>query len=192
MKSAVLYLPYLQQASMMLVVRAAGDPVALAPALRAAVQSIDKDQPLHDVQTMDERMAAAVADSRSRAALLIGFATLALALAALGIYGVVSYGVAQRTREFGIRAALGADRGAIMRLAIGRGLALTALGIAAGTAGALAAAQLLSGFLFQVSATDPATFVAVAALLAMTSLLACFVPARRAMRADPLSALRAE
>jgi len=121
-----------------------------------------------------------------------GLGVITLVLAAVGIYGVISYAVAQRTREFGIRMALGARRGAVLSLVLGRGLLLTLAGVAIGVVGALGLTRLLSGLLFNVSVTDPATFVAVALLLAATAAAASYIPARRATRVDPLVALRAE
>lgn len=186
----VLYLPFLQQASMMLVVRVEGDAAAAAPALRNAVLSADKDLPLHDLRTLEQRMAATVAGPQARATLATGFALVALALAAVGVYGVVSSAAAQRTREFAIRAAMGAEPRTIARLVLSRGAALTAVGLVVGVGGALAAARTISSLLFGVTATDLVTVVGAAALLTFVSGIACYLPARRAARVDPLTALR--
>jgi hypothetical protein len=186
----VLYVAFLRQPAMMLVVRIDDDPARYSAALRDAVLSTDKNLPLYDMRSLSQRIADTVAGPRARTTVAIGFAIVALALAAIGVYGVVSSLVAQRTREFAIRAALGADAQAILRLVLSRGVALTTIGIVVGVAGALAAARVASSLLFGIAAADPATIVGAALLLTVVAGVACYLPARRAARADPLAALR--
>jgi len=174
-----------------LVVRARGDS-ALAPAIRAAIWSVDKDQPIVRVATMNDLLAASAAERRFVLIVFEAFALAALVLAAAGIYGVLSGNVAERTREIGVRAALGASRGSILALVVRQGIMLTGLGVAIGLAGAAAASQFLTSMLFGVSRLDPATYFGVIALLAGVSVVACGVPARRASRVDPMIALRYE
>ena len=161
-------------------------------AVAAAVHSLDPQLPLADVSTMDELISGSVSQQRFQSLLLVVFACAALLLAAVGLYGVQSYAVEQRTREIGIRVALGADRSRIFRHTVGRAALLVAVGLIIGLASAAALSRFLSSFLFEVSPGDPATFAAVALLLTAVSLLASYVPARRAMRVDPLVALRHE
>ena len=149
-------------------------------AIRHEVQQIDPDQPLTDVRTMERIKTESVASNRLRTTLLGVFAGIALLLAAIGIYGVISYSVAQRTHEMGVRLALGASRGNILGLIIGNGMLTTGLGLALGIAGALALTRLLKTLLFGVSATDPAILAGMGVLLAAVALLACYAPARRA------------
>ncbi|HEX8722317.1 MAG TPA: ABC transporter permease [Pyrinomonadaceae bacterium] len=176
-----------------LVVRAAGgDPRALVPALRAEARALDAALPLYDVKTFEEHMGVSLFPARVAAALLGGFGLLALVLAGTGIYGVVSYAAAQRTREIGIRMALGAQRGDVLRLVAGRGMLLVGAGVALGLAGALALTRFMEGVLYGVSATDPFTFALVVALLLGVALVACLLPARRATKVDPMVALRYE
>jgi putative ABC transport system permease protein len=156
------------------------------------VAAADNDQPVTDVQTMDEFMETQSAQSRFTMLLLGVFSGVAFLLAVVGIYGVIAYSVAQRTQELGIRIALGAGKSDILRLVIGNGLALTAAGIAAGIAVSLAATRLMSGLLFETSATDPVAFVASAILFVAVAVVASYLPARRATRIDPTGALRAE
>jgi putative ABC transport system permease protein len=188
------YVPFRQDANsdMNLVVKSGADPAALTSAIREAVQSIDKDQPLTAISTMKELVSNSVATRRMTLVLLGLFSGLALVLGAIGIYGVISYSVAQRTHEIGIRMALGAPRGDVFRLVVGEGLKLAGVGIAIGIAAALGLARLMSSLLYGISATDFETFTGVAVLLALVALLACYVPARRAMRVDPTVALRYE
>jgi putative ABC transport system permease protein len=188
------YVPFRQDANsdMTLVVKSGADPAALTSAIRETVQSIDKDQPLTAISTMKELVRNSVATRRMTLVLLGLFSGLALVLGAIGIYGVISYSVAQRTHEIGIRMALGAPRGDVFRLVVGEGLKLAGIGIAIGIAAALGLARLMSSLLYGISATDFETFMGVAVLLALVALLACYVPARRAMRVDPTVALRYE
>ena len=175
-----------------LVVRTHGDVAALAPAIRQAIWSVDKDQPIVRVSTMDDLLAASAAERRFALFLFGAFALVALALAAAGIYGVLSGSVAERTREIGVRSALGASRRRILALVVRQGMILTALGVAIGLAGAIAASQAIAAMLFGVSRLDLVTYVGVIALLAGVSVVACSVPAIRASRIDPMSALRQE
>ncbi len=177
---------------MSLVVRAASNPGALAGAIRTQVQALDPSQAVYDVKTMSERVTESVAQQRFAAVLLALFAGLALALAAVGLYGVLSYMVAQRTHEIGVRMALGAHPRDVLRLVIGQGLKLAVIGVAVGIAAAFGLTRLMASLLYGVSATDPLTFVGVSLLLVLVALLACYVPARRAMRVDPMLALRYE
>jgi len=173
-------------------VRADGDPTALVTAVRAALAQVDKNLPMADVSTMDEIMSTSVAQPRLEAVLLGLFGGLAMLLAAVGIYGVMSYSVSQRTSEIGVRMALGAARGDVLLLICKQGLRLAAVGLAAGLALALGATRLMSKVLFGVSPTDPLTFASIIVILAVVALLACYVPARRATRVDPMVALRYE
>ncbi|MEP6691951.1 MAG: ADOP family duplicated permease [Gemmatimonadaceae bacterium] len=175
-----------------LVVRTRGDPAEMASAVRSAVWSVDKDQAITSVATMEKVLAASTARRRFLLMLFELFAVVALALAAAGTYGVLSGSVAQRAREIGIRAALGATRGDILRLVVRQGVGLAVAGIAIGTAAALALSRAIAGLLFGVTATDPLTFAAVATILLAVALAACAVPAWRAARLDPVVALRSE
>jgi putative ABC transport system permease protein len=178
--------------AMSLVVRVRDNAAALVPAVREAVWSADKDQPVVRVATMDELLAATAAERRFALILFEAFALAALVLAAAGIYGVLSGSVAERTREIGVRAALGASRRNILALVLRQGMTLTALGVALGLAGAAAATQAIVTMLFGVSRLDPVTYVGVIALLVLVSAIACAIPAWRAARVDPTSTLRAE
>ncbi|MBI3666720.1 MAG: ABC transporter permease [Acidobacteria bacterium] len=175
-----------------LVVSARGDAAALAPAIRKAIWSVDKDQPIVRVATMEAMLAASAAERRFALILFEAFALAALVLAATGIYGVLSGSVAERTREIGVRAALGASRGNILALVLRQGMTLTGLGVAIGLAGAAAAGQAIAAMLFGVSRLDPVTYLGVIALLLGVSAIACWVPAWRAARVDPAITLRAE
>lgn len=188
------YLPFQQfpEGSLNILMRSAVDPASLTTALRGVVASVDKDQPLYDIATMNERVRKSVASRRMTLALLGLFSALALILAGVGIYGVISYSVAQRTHEIGIRAALGAQRGDLMRMVLGQGVLLALTGVAVGVVAALALGRVMASLLYSVSAYDPATFVGVAALLIGVAAAACYFPARRAMRVDPMVALRYE
>jgi len=175
-----------------LVVRTAGDPLQLVPFLRSAVLDIDPDLPLDNVMTMEQRLSASVAEPRFYALLLGMFAALALALAVVGIYGVLSYSVSQRHREIGVRMALGARGGDILNLVLRQGLILIGIGMAVGLASALGVSRYLASLLFGISATDPVTYVAISVLLGIVAVVACYLPARRATRVDPMTALRYE
>ncbi len=186
------YLPYRQDASngMALVVKSAGDPAALTSAIHRVVASIDKDQPIVGVQTLQQVMNDPISTRRITLILLSLFSVLALVLSAIGIYGVVSYSVAQRFREIGIRMALGAQRRDVRRLVLGQGARISGIGIAIGLAASLLLTRLMTKLLYSVSAADPATFLLVALLLALVALAACYIPARRTTRVDPSIALR--
>ena len=178
--------------SLYLVVRTSGDPLALTPALRAAVAGLDPDAPLSQVQTMEQALGSWAAERRLTMLIVTGFATVALLLGAVGIYGVMAHLVVQRTREIGIRIALGALPREILRLVLRQGAWLAGLGITAGVLGALAVTRLLAGLLFRTPPTDPVTFAGMALLLAAVATVASVVPALRATRVDPINALRAE
>ena len=173
-------------------VRTKGDPAALAGAVRRTIASVDPEQPVSAVRTMDEILDRDVEDRTQQMTLLGAFAGLALLLASIGLYGVLSYAVTQRSREIGLRMALGATARSVMGMVVGRGLALTGVGLAIGVALALAATRFMKTMLYGVDAFDPATFVAVPALLGAIAALACWLPARRASRLDPIVVLREE
>jgi ABC-type antimicrobial peptide transport system permease subunit len=175
-----------------LAIRTAMNPQAVAKAARAVIWSVDRDQPISDVRTMDDIVDLEVADHRQQTTLLGAFAALALVLASLGIYGVLSYAVTQRTREIGLRMALGANSGDVTRMVVGQGLALTGLGIAIGLAAAFALTRTMTKLLVGVAASDPTVYIGVAALLAVIAFIACYIPAARASRVDPMIALRDE
>jgi putative ABC transport system permease protein len=175
-----------------LVARTKGPALAVANDVRKAIWSVDKDQPVWAVSSLDDIVARTQGQSRFLALLLGIFAGVALVLAGVGIYGVTSYGVAQRTREIGIRIALGASGERVLREVVGRGVRLTLIGAALGLAGAVAAARLAAALLFGVTPTDPAALAAAAAILAVVSIAACYLPARRAARVDPVTALAEE
>jgi putative ABC transport system permease protein len=170
--------------------RADGDPRSLVASIQRAVWAIDADQPISGVRTLDEVLSASLADRRFNMTLLTVFALLAMGLALVGVYGVVAHGAAQRTREIGIRLALGATRRDVITLVVGTGLKWTLVGIAAGLAGAYAATRLMVGLLFEVTATDPVTFVLISLAMIAVALGASFLPARRAAGTDPVTALR--
>jgi putative ABC transport system permease protein len=178
--------------SLTMVVRTTTEPQSAMAAIRNEFQQLDATLPVYNVQTMVEHMAVPLFQARVAATLLGGFGLLALALAAIGIFGVMAYAVTQRTREIGIRMALGAQAGGIFKLVVGQGLKLTALGMGIGLACSLAGTRLMSGLLYGVSALDVVTFAGVSLLLALLALLACYIPARRAMKVDPMVALRRE
>jgi putative ABC transport system permease protein len=178
--------------SLWLAVKTKGDPTSLAPAIRNEVLQMDKDQPISNVGTMEQIVAATVAPQKFATWLLAVFAAAAMLLAAIGIYGVMAYSVTQRTHEIGIRMALGAGRRDVLRMVVSQGMKLAFIGVALGLAGAFALTRLMSSLLYGVSATDPLTYGGVSLLLASVALLACLIPARKATRVDPMIALRYE
>ena len=196
-----IYLPFMQLRDDAIVlvpsgtsvaVRYAGSSASVFDSVSAAVQRMNGEQVVYAAQTMDEVLSATLATERFSMILLAGFAALALTLSSVGIYGVVSYMVAQRTNEIGIRMALGAQRGDVLRMVIGHGVKMTLIGVAIGLVAALGLTRLMSSMLFGISPSDPLTFLGVAALLTGVALLACYIPARRATRVDPVVALRYE
>jgi putative ABC transport system permease protein len=189
-----LYVPDAQMPmnSMTLFVRTSSDPLSLVAAVRSQVSAIDKNQPIYDVKTLDQRVSDATAVSRSLTVLFSTFALLALVLGAVGIYGIVSYAVTQRTQEIGIRMALGATARDILRLIVKHGLVLVLTGVVIGIAGALALTRFLATLLFGITPTDTLTFVVVAAIFFLIAMFASLIPARRATKVDPLTALRYE
>jgi putative ABC transport system permease protein len=175
---------------MMIFARAAGDPSALVPSVRAAIRGFAPRVPVYDVQPMSARLASSSAQTRFSAVLLGLFAAVALSLAFMGIYGVMSFAVAERTREIGIRMALGANRGSVLALVVREGALLAGIGVALGLAASLAATRVLASMLFEVTTTDPWTYGAMVLVVVAAGLLASLVPARRAARVDPMIALR--
>jgi predicted permease len=198
-----LYMPYAQTPfsqmpaglrfpAMSLVARSGSDHASLAAAMRAEIKALDKDQPVANIRSLDQLLANSISQHRFYLLLIAFFAAIALILAAVGLYGVVSYTVRQRTHEIGVRMAFGAQAGDVLRLIIKFGMKLTLIGVLIGLAGALALTRLMKTLLFEVSATDPLTFAGVSTLLVLVALLACYVPARRAMKVDPITTLRVD
>jgi ABC-type antimicrobial peptide transport system permease subunit len=189
-----LYTPFVQRPwpFLAVVARTTGDPVALSATLRQAVAAVDPDLAAGDVRTIDDYLAQSVATPRFNATLIAGFAGLALFLAGCGLYGVMSYAVAQRSREIGIRMALGAQPGDVRGLVVSQALKMGLAGLMVGLVAAFAATRLLGSLLFGVGPSDPATFAAMCTLLLAVVLVAAYLPARRATRVDPMVALRAE
>jgi putative ABC transport system permease protein len=173
-----------------LIVRGAVQADTLSRSITDAVHAIDKNQAITDIRTLEQIKTESAASNRLRTTLLAVFASLALALAAVGIYGVISYTVAQRAHELGVRAALGASNGALLRMVLGNGALLTTSGLALGVVAAFALTRLLSSLLIGVGARDPLTMIGAAVVLTLVALAACYIPARRAARLDPLVALR--
>jgi predicted permease len=198
---AQLYRPFMQLPDQAIALSASGAGIVMrsreaAPGLFDSIRSVlhqtNREQVVFGPQTMDEAISASLAARRYSMLLLSGFAALALILASIGIYGVVSYVVNERTQEIGIRMALGASRGNVLRLILGQGARMAIFGVAAGLAVSLALARLLAGLLYGIKPTDPVTFVVVAVLLCSIALLACYLPARRATRVDPTVALKCD
>jgi putative ABC transport system permease protein len=196
--AAEMYLPYRQAdqllpvAAMSIVVRTTSDPLAQANALRSVAQRIDPNQPITGIRTMEDNVAQSISEPRFRTTLLAAFAGVALVLAAIGIFGVMAYSVAQRTREMGVRMALGASRGRVLQLVLAHGARLTLLGVGIGVAASFLVTRYVSGMLFNVHPYDPRTLIEVAAGLVVVSLCACYLPALRATRVSPSAALREE
>jgi putative ABC transport system permease protein len=189
-----LYRPYAQdtQLTMYLVVRTVGDPHVMVSALRSQVSALDPELPIYQVRTMEENVARSLGTKRLTNILITGFAATALLLAALGIYGVMALNVSSRINEFGIRMALGAQRSDVLWLVAKQGMLLMLAGVVIGLVAAFGLTRFIESLLFGVSSTDPLTFAAVTAVLAVVALVACYVPARRAMKVDPMVALRFE
>jgi len=181
-----------QQAVTLLVRTAGGDPTSILPGIRAAVHGIDPEIALYGVEPLKSAESATIARPRFNATLLAMFAALAVLLALVGVHGVLSYAVAERASEMGIRMALGASRGAVMRMVVGNGLALALFGVALGLAVALVGSRVLSSFVFGVTTHDPVTFVALPLMVLATAALASVIPALRATRVDPMQVLRSE
>ncbi len=188
------YEPYLQMpfSGVTLVVRTQSNPEALSGAIRTEVLAIDKEQPVSRIRTLDQIISGSVQQQRFLMLLLGVFAAVALILAAVGLYGVMNYAVTQRTHEIGIRMALGANAGAVLRLIVGHGMLLALIGVAIGLAGAFAVTRVMESLLFSVSTTDPLTFASISVVLTGVALVACLAPARRAIKVDPMLALRHE
>jgi putative ABC transport system permease protein len=191
-----LYLPHSQArgglGQMWVVLRAQGSPLQLAGVLRDAVRRIDPEQPTAEIASLDQMVSRSTATRRFNMTMLSAFAALALVLALVGIYGLTAYAVTQRTREMGLRMAIGAVPRDLVRMLLAENLVLMAVGVAVGLAGALAATRVLQSMLFEVSTTDAVTFVGAAVLLALVAVAATYLPARRAAKVDPMEALRHE
>jgi ABC-type antimicrobial peptide transport system permease subunit len=177
---------------MNLLVRTQGNPIGLTESLRNTIHALRPDQPVQEIQNVEELEAQSVAPRRYTLLLLATFAVVDLVLAAIGVYGVISYVTAQRTREFGVRVALGATRGRVISEVLRAGLRLTVIGLAIGTAGAFVLTRSLSALLFEISPLDPLSYSAAVVLLALVSICACLVPAWRASRVDPIIAMQSE
>jgi predicted permease len=189
------YTPYLQQTSfsqMNFEVRTIGEPLAMLPAIREALRQVDKNLPLFDVKTQHRQIEESVSKERAFAHLTTFFGLLALLLASIGLYGVMAYSVAQRTRELGIRIALGAQKRDVLQLVLRQGMVLVLIGAGVGIIIAYNATRILTSMLYGVTPNDPLTFTGVGVLLLLVALLACFLPARRAAQTDPMVALRYE
>jgi putative ABC transport system permease protein len=193
-KDPDIYLPLFQDPdrAIALAVRTEGDPSGLVSAIRGEVQSLDPNLPLFNVATMQQRMKSQTAGARFSTLLMGVFACVALLLAVVGIYGVMAYSVTQRTHEIGIRMALGASAGDVLKLVVGQGMTLALIGVGIGLVASFGLTWVMSSMLFGVSVTDPVTFIAISVVLTGVALVACFVPARRALKVDPMIALRYE
>jgi predicted permease len=189
----VVYYPQAQQASnLYIVARTSGDPGSLASSMVREVHALDRDVPVYDVRTMDDRMYDSLARQRFSTTMLVAFAVFAMILAAIGVYGAISYLVTQGAHDIGVRIALGASRGNILKMVVRRGMGLAGTGIACGLIGAAALTRVMANLLFGISARDAAAFTVAPAFLAIVALAACYIPARRATRVDPMVALRDE
>jgi putative ABC transport system permease protein len=195
---AEMYLPYSQVTTQPwfmprdLAIRTSGDPAALVGAVRQIIQEVDPDQPISNIATMSELLGEEAAQRRLGMLMLVAFSALALLLAAIGIYGVLAYFVTQHTSEIGVRMALGASQGNILLMILRKGMSLTLLGVAIGLTAALGITRLMSSLLFEVRAVDPLTFILAPIVIGVAALCASFIPARRAIKVDPLVALRYE
>ncbi|HET8677497.1 MAG TPA: FtsX-like permease family protein, partial [Blastocatellia bacterium] len=191
---AEMYTPFSQTPwdAVSLVLRTTSEPMSVVSAVRGQIQSLDNEMPISSVRTMESILSNSVASPRFNMMLLGIFAAVALLLAAVGIYGVISYSVTQRTHEIGIRMALGARQSDVLRMVVGQGMALAVIGVSAGMIGAFAVTRLMTDLIYDVSATDPATFALLPLLLIAVAILSSYIPARRATRVDPMIALRHE
>jgi putative ABC transport system permease protein len=187
-----IYVPHLQNPAplMNLLVRTTSDPLRLAPRIRAQVMEVDRDQPVYNISTMENVFGQSLAEPKVITSLLATFAALALILATLGVYSVLSYSVAQRTHEIGIRMAIGAQQQHVLRIIVGQALRLVLVGSAIGVTMAFALTRIISSWLFGVTATDPAVFFLVPGLLVVVALVASYLPARKALQVDPATVLR--
>ncbi len=173
-------------------VRTAGNPTSVTGEVRQAIHDIDSNLPITDVTTLAAQVSGSMGQQRVISCLTGFFGILSLAIACVGLYGIMAYNVARRTHEIGVRMALGAQTGDILRMVVGHGFRLTLMGVAIGVVGALGLTRLLTSLLYDVKPSDPLTFIAVSLLLTVVALLACYIPARRAMKVDPMVALRYE
>jgi len=196
---AQIYVPWTQMSSladfarvMDLIIKTSVEPLSLVASIKEEVQAVDKDQPLGNVRSLEAIVAQNLAPRRFNLLLFVVFACIALLLGAVGLYGVIAYTVTQRTREIGIRMALGAQKRDVLRLVFREGLALSSIGVLIGVASSLALTRLMKSLLYNVSATDPPTLITISLLMTAIALAACYVPARRAMKVDPLVAVRHE
>jgi len=184
--------PELVFPAMTIVIRTKGNASEITPAVRSVIRNLDPDQPISDVRTMEDLLSISMARSRFSTTLLTVFSLVALVMAAVGVYGVISYSVLQRTHEIGIRVALGAQRSDVLLLVVTKGIVLGVIGVAVGLAASFGLTRLISSLLFDVTPTDKVTYAAVATGLFLITLVACYIPARRATKVDPLRALRYE